>query len=413
MITDPHCKNAVCPPEKPRFRLADAGGLYLEVAQTGSKRWFWKYRIDGKEKRLALGRYPEVSLKDARTARDIARLSQRAGKDPAQERAAAKALIRVSNANNFAAIANEWFDNKSGGWSEHHKTRERRNLDKDLLPWLGKRPCNEIAAPELLAAIRRVEARGSLDVAHRVLTTAKGVFAFAVATGRATQNPSVHLKGALTPHKGKNFAAVTDPRKLGEVIRAIRGSRSGLIVATALKLAPLVFQRPNELAGAEWSEIDLEAGLWTIASARMKRRKEDKLNGDPHLVPLSQQAVALLRDLQPLTGDCKFVFPSPRSKTRPLSTAGLLAALAAVGIDSSTQTVHGFRACARTLLDEVLEFSVPIIEAQLAHSVRDANGTSYNRTSFIKQRAAMMQRWADYIDSLAMGAEIIDLKRAA
>jgi integrase len=218
----------------------------------------------------------------------------------------------------------------------------------------------------------------------------------------------------LTPHKGKNFAAVTDPQKLGEVIRAIRGSRSGLIVATALKLAPLVFQRPNELAGAEWSEIDLDAGLWTIASARMKRRKEDKLNGDPHLVPLSTQAVALLRDLQPATGDSKFVFPSPRTKTRSLSTAGLLACLAAVGIDSTTQTVHGFRACARTLLDEVLEFPVPIIEAQLAHSVRDANGTSYNRTSFMRQRGAMMQRWADYLDELAQG-NVIDLnaRRAA
>lgn len=403
MLTDPHCRNASCPPEKKRIRMTDAGNLYLEVAQSGSRRWFWKYTVDGKEKRLALGSYPAVSLSAARTARDAARLSLRGGKDPVQERTAAKALVKVSNANNFAAIANEWFNNKSGGWSEHHKIRERRNLDKDLIPWLGKRPCTEISPPELLAAIRRVEARGSLDVAHRVLTTAKGVFSFAVATGRSTQNPSLHLKGALTPHKGKNFAAVTDPQKLGEVIRAIRGSRSGLIVATALRLAPLVFQRPNELAGAEWSEVDLDAGLWTIASARMKRRKEDKLNGEPHLVPLSAQAVALLRDLQPFTGDSRFVFPSPRSKTRPLSTAGLLAGLAAVGIDSTTQTVHGFRACARTLLDEVLEFPVPIIEAQLAHSVRDANGTSYNRTSFMRQRAAMVQRWADYLDELAQG----------
>jgi integrase len=412
MLTDPHCKNAVCPPDKTRLRLTDSGGLYLEVTANGSKRWFWKFRLDGKEKRLALGRYPEVSLKDARTARDVARLSQRAGKDPVQERAAAKALVRISNANNFAALANEWFDNKAEGWSNHHKIRERRNLDKDLIPWLGKRPCNEITPPELLAAIRRVEARGSLDVAHRVLTTAKGVFAFAIATGRAAQNPSIHLKGALTPHKGKNFAAVTDPKKLGAVIRAIRGCRSGLIVSTALKLAPLVFQRPHELAGAEWSEIDLDAGLWTIASARMKRRVSDKLNGDPHLVPLSAQAVALLRELQPFTGEGRFVFPSTRSKSRSLSTAGLLAALASVGIDSKTQTVHGFRACARTILDEGLEFSVPIIEAQLAHSVRDANGTSYNRTSFIRQRAEMMQKWADYLDKLASGADVIPIKAA-
>jgi integrase len=381
--------------------------LYLEVTANSSKRWFWKFRLDAKEKRLALGRYPEVSLKDARSARDVARLSQRAGKDPVQERAAARALIRVSNANNFAAIANEWFENKVGGWSEHHKVRERRNLGKDLIPWIGKRPCNEITPPELLAVIRRVEARGSLDVAHRVLTTAKGVFAFAVATGRATQNPSIHLKGALIPHKGKNFAAVTDPKKLGAVIRAIRGCRSGLIVSTALKLAPLVFQRPNELAGAEWSEIDLAAGLWTIPSARMKRRVTEKLNGDPHLVPLSTQAVAL-----PLTGEGRFVFPSTRSKSQSLSTAGMLAALSSVGINSETQTIHGFRATARTLLDEELEWPVPIIEAQLAHSVRDANGTSYNRTSFIRKRAEMMQKWADYLDKQAAGADVIELKQA-
>lgn len=412
MITDPHCKNAVCPPEKNRLRLADSGGLYLEVSPKGSKRWFWKYHLDGKEKRLALGSYPAVSLKDARTARDIARLSQRAGKDPVQERAAAKALVKISNANTFAAIANEWFHNKASGWSAHHQIRERRNLEKDLIPWLGRRPCNDITPPELLAALRRIEARGSLDVAHRVLTTAKGVFAFAMATGRATQNPSLHLKGALTPHKGKNFAAVTDPQKLGVILRAIRGCRSGLIVSTALKLAPLVFQRPNELAGAEWSEIDLDAGLWTIASARMKRRVSDKLNGDPHLVPLSTQAIALLRELRPFTGEGRFVFPSTRSKSRSLSTAGLLAALASVGIGSQTQTVHGFRACARTLLDEVLEFSVPVIEAQLAHSVRDANGTSYNRTSFLRQRAEMMQKWADYLDKLAAGADVIELKWA-
>lgn len=412
MITDPHCKNATCPPGKTRLRLADSGGLYLEVSLNGSKRWFWKYRLDRKEKRLALGRYPEVSLKEARTARDIARLSQRAGKDPVQERAAAKALVRVSNANNFAAIANEWFENKAGGWSEHHKVRERRNLDKDLIPWIGKRPCDEITPPELLAVIRRVEARGSLDVAHRVLTTAKGVFAFAVATGRATQNPSMHLKGALTPHKGKNFAAVTDPKKLGAVIRAIHGCRSGLIVATALKLAPLVFQRPNELAGAEWSEMDLNHGLWTIPSTRMKRRVSEKLNGDPHLVPLPIQAVALLREIQTLTGEGRFVFPSTRSKSRSLSTAGMLAALSSVGIDSKTQTIHGFRATARTLLDEELEWSVPIIEAQLSHSVRDANGTSYNRTSFMRQRAEMMQQWADYLDKLAAGADVVELRRA-
>lgn len=412
MLTDSRCKNVVCPPDKARLRLTDSGGLYLEVAVNGSKRWFWKYRLDGKEKRLALGRYPEISLKDARTARDVARLSQRAGKDPVQERAAAKALVRVSNANNFAAIANEWFENKAGGWSEHHKVRERRNLDKDLIPWIGRRPCNEITPPELLAAIRRVEARGSLDVAHRVLTTAKGVLAFAVATGRSTQNPSIHLKGALTPHKGKNFAAVTDPKKFGAVIRAIRGCRSGLIVSTALKLAPLVFQRPNELAGAEWSEMDLDAGLWSIHSSRMKRRVSEKLNGDPHLVPLSSQAVALLREIQPLTGEGRFVFPSPRSKSRSISTAGMLAALSSVGIDSQTQTIHGFRATARTLLDEELEWPVPIVEAQLAHSVRDANGTSYNRTSFMRKRAEMMQKWADYLDKLAAGADVIELKWA-
>lgn len=412
MLTDAHCRNATCPPGKKRARLTDAGGLYLEVSPNGSRRWFWKVYKDGKETRLALGSYPAVSLTAARKARDAAKLLKAGGTDPIQARKVEKLKAAVSEGETFQTVALEWYGKQSPGWSGHHCTRELRNLEKDLFPWLGNRRTGEIEAVELLATVRRVEARGSLDVAHRVLSTARAVFQYAVATGRAGRNVAVDLSGALTPHRGKHFAAVTDPAKLGELMRAIRGYQGGGITRAALQLAPILFQRPTELRAAEWAEFDLDAALWTIPAARMKRNQDGKNHGDPHLVPLPTQAVGILKALKALTGKGVLLFPGERSITRPISDNTLRAALATLGYGSEVQSVHGFRATARTLLDEVLEFDPLVIEAQLAHAVKDANGRAYNRTTYIKQRATMMQAWADYLDKLCAGAEVIPFKKA-
>lgn len=409
MLTDVHCKNAVCPTDKKRVRLADSGGLYLEVAPNGSKRWFWKYRLGGLEKRLALGSYPDTGLTAARKARDLAKQTKTEGTDPVQTRKVEKLKAAATTGDTFKAVALEWYRIKAPSWSSHYAIREKRNLEKDLFPFLGERCIGDIEAIELLAVLRRVEERGALDVAHRVLTTAGQVWRYAVATAHAPRDLSADLRGALKPHHGKNFAAITDPKKLGELLRSIQGYQGGPIVRAALQLAPILFQRPGELRAAAWTEFDLDAGLWTIPAARMKRRKEGKENGLPHLVPLPTQAIEILRQLHPLTGRGALVFRGERSHDRPISDNTLRAALLTLGYGPDVQSVHGFRATARTILAEVLEFDPLVIEAQLAHAVKDANGTSYNRTQYLKQRTIMIQRWADYLDKLRKGADVIQL----
>jgi integrase len=413
MLTDAQCRNATCPPDRRRARFSDAGGLYLQVSPAGSRRWFWKYRIAGVEKQLALGGYPDVSLTAARKARDAAKLEKAGGRDPVQARKVAKLKATAVASDTFKATALEWFGKHESRWSTHYAIREKRNLEKDLFPHFAARRVGEIEPIELLAALRRVEERGALDVAHRVLITARAVWRYAVATARAPRDITGDLKGALTPHKKRHFAATTDPVKLGELVRVIRGYQGGPIVRAALQLAPMLFQRPNELRGAAWAEIDLDAALWTVPAARMKRRKDGKENGEPHLVPLPRQAVEILRKLHPITGHGVMVFPGERSHERPISDNTLRAALLTLGYGPTVQTVHGFRATARTLLAEVLEVDPLVIEAQLAHAVKDANGRAYNRTQYVKHRADMMQRWADYLDKLAAGAEVIPLRHAA
>ena len=412
MLTDAECKNATCPPEKPRARLACSGGLYLEVSPAGSKRWFWKYRKDGKEARMALGSYPDVGAKDARKARDAAKLMKSDGRDPVMVRKVEKLKALTPAGDTFRATALEWYAMKLDSWSCHYAIREKRNLEKDLFPYFAARHIGEIEPIELLAAVRQVEERGALDVAHRVLTTAGQVWRYAVATGRAKRDVSADIKGALKPHHGKHFAAITDPVKLGELIRVIRGYQGGPIVRAALQLAPLLFQRPGELRAAAWAEFDLDAAMWTIPSARMKRRVEGKQNGDPHLVPLPTQAIDILRKLQPITGQGALLFHGERSHDRPISDNTLRAALLTLGYGPDLQSVHGFRATARTLLAEELNVDPLVIEAQLAHAVKDANGRAYNRTQYMKHRALMMQQWADYLDKLARGADVIPFKAA-
>lgn len=412
MLTDAHCRNAICPPDKKQARFSDSGGMYLQVSPAGSKRWFWKYRIAGVEKQLALGSYPAVSLTAARKARDAAKIQKSDGQDPVQARKVAKLKESALGADTFKETALEWYDKHSGRWSSHYAIREKRNLEKDLFPYLAARRMSEVEPIELLAAIRRVEERGALDVAHRVLGTARAVWRYAVATGRAPRDIGADLKGALTPHHGRHFAAITDPVKLGELIRIIRAYQGGPIVRTALQLAPMLFQRPGELRAMAWAELDLESALWTIPAARMKRRKDGKENGEPHLVPLPMQAVVLLRQLQPLTGNGALVFPGERSRDRPISDNTLRAALGTLGYGPDVQSVHGFRATARTILAEVLDFDPLVIEAQLAHAVKDANGRSYNRTTYLKHRAGMMEQWADYLDKLAAGGYVLQFKAA-
>lgn len=413
MLTDAQCRSAVCPPDKKQARCADSGGMYLQVSPAGSKRWFLKYRVAGKEKRLALGSYPAVSLTAARKARDAAKLNKSEGRDPIQVRKVEKLKATTPDADTFKVTALEWFEMKLSGWSSHYAIREKRNLEKDLFPHFAARRIGDIQPIELLAAVRAVEERGALDVAHRVLTTAGQVWRYAVATGRAGRDVSADIKGALTPHHGKHFAAITDPVKLGELIRIIRSYQGGPIVRAALQLAPMLFQRPGELRAAAWAEFDLDAALWTIPAARMKRRVDGKKNGDPHLVPLPVQAVEILRKLHPLTGHSALLFPGERSHDRPISDNTLRAALLTLGYGPDVQSVHGFRATARTILAEVHDIDPLVIEAQLAHAVKDANGRSYNRTTYLKHRATMMQQWADYLDKLARGADVIPIKAAA
>ena len=401
MLTDAKCRNATCPPDRRQARFADSGGMYLQVSPNGSKRWFLKYRIAGKEKQLALGSYPAVSLAEARRARDAAKLQKADGVDPIQARKVTRLTAINPAGDSFKVVALEWFDKQEPQWSAAHAVRAKRQLERDLFPWLGERKMAEVTPMELLATLRKVEERGAVETADRGLMLARQIWRYAVATGRAERDISAELKGAMTPYRGKHFAAITEPARLGELLRAIKAYKGGPIVRAALQLAPMLFQRPGELRAAEWAEIDLDGALWTIPSARMKRSKAGKENGDPHLVPLSRQAVQILRELHVYTGHGRMVFPGERSHERPISENSVRTALITMGYTPEIQTWHGFRATARTMLAERLECDPLVIEAQLAHAVKDANGRAYNRTTYLKQRTDMMQRWADYLDKLA------------
>lgn len=410
MLTDAQCRNAFCPPDKKRARFTDSGGLYLEVSPGGSKRWFWKTYADGKESRLALGSYPAVSLSSARNARNAAKLQKSDGVNPVQARKLEK-LKNASNVNDtFKSVALEWYRKQAPQWSESHAGRMMRQLERDLFPWIGNRPIAEIQAMELLAALQKVEARGALETADRALMLARQVWRYWLPLAGVNQrNITEGLKARLTPYRGKNFAAIIEPKRFGELMRAIQSYKGGPIVRTALQLAPLLYQRPANLRMMEWAEIDLEAALWTIPSMKMKRTKVEKENGEAHAVPLPTQAVALLRNIQPLTGHGIYVFPGERDHDRPISDNSVRSALYALGFGKE-QTWHGFRASARTMLVDELNLDPLAIEANLAHAVKDSNGRSYNRTQYLKQRYALVQQWADYLDKLAEGSKVVPLR---
>ncbi len=400
-LTDTAIRNAK--PAKKAKKLFDGGGMYLEVAPSGGKWWRLKYRFGGKEKRLSLGVYPDVSLKDARERRDEARKLLANGIDPGENRKAKKAAKVERAANSFEVVAREWFAKRSPNWSASHTPRIIRRLEQDIFPWIGGKPIADLTPPQLLEAIRRIEKRGALETAHRVLRSCGQVLRYAVATGRAERVISGDLRGALPPVKGEHFASVTEPEKVADLLRAMDGYEGTLTVCCALRLAPLVFVRPGELRHAKWSDIDLDSAEWCYTVTKTDTR---------HIVPLSKQAVAILRELHPLTGRGCYVFPSARSTARPMSDNAILAAMRRMGISKEEMSGHGFRAMARTILDEVLGFRPDYIEHQLAHAVRDPNGRAYNRTAHLPERRKMMQDWADYLDKLKAGAEVIPINRS-
>jgi len=393
---------ATKPADKP-IKLFDERGLLLLVDPSGGKWWRFRYRFDGKHKSLSMGVYPDVSLAKARERRDEARKLLADGIDPSKNRKAQKAARADRNANSFEVVAREWFAKFKPNWVEAHSDKVIRRLERDVFPWIGGDPIAEVRAPDLLACLRRVESRGTVETAHRALQSCGQIFRYAIATGRASRDPSGDLRGALSTVKGTHLASITEPTAVGGLLRACDGYQGSLVTKCALRLAPLVFVRPGELRKAEWTEIDLERAEWNIPAERMKMR-------EPHLVPLSTQAVAILRELQALTGGRRYVFPGARTNGRPMSDNAILAALRRMGFAKDEMSGHGFRAMARTILDEVLGVRPDFIEHQLAHAVRDPNGRAYNRTAHLVERRKMMQQWADYLDKLKAGADVIPLR---
>ncbi|EGV18770.1 tyrosine-type recombinase/integrase [Thiocapsa marina] len=394
-LTDAKVRNAK--PAGKMFKLYDERGLFLMVAPEGGKLWRFRYRIDGKEKLLALGGYPDVGLKEARERRDDARKLLAAGVDPGAARKAQKAARIERATNSFEVIAREWFAKNESTWAPSHSTRVLRRMERDIFPWIGGSPIADLKAPEILATVRRIAERGALETAHRALSDIGQVFRFAISTSRADSDVTRDLRGALPTAQDGHFTAVTDPVEVGALLRALWGYEGTLTVKCALRLAPLVFVRPGELRAARWADFDLDAAEWRFTVSK---------TDTDLIVPLSRQAVEILREIEPATGNGEYVFPSARTPRRPMSDNAILSAMRRMGIPKETATGHGLRATARTLLDEGLKYRPDLIEHQLAHAVRDANGRAYNRTSYLDERRAMMQEWSDYLDKLRIGANV-------
>ena len=381
--------------------------MFLLITPKDQRYWRLKYRFGGKEKLLSLGVYPDVTIKAARQLREEAKKQIAAGIDPADVRKAKKTSQQLDGPDSFENVAREWFAKNEDGWAETHSSKIVRRLEADVFPQIGAKPIGSITAPMILAVVRKVEARGANDTAHRALQNVGQVMRYAVATGRAERDPTSDLRGALPPVRHKHFAALTDPKLVGGLLRAFDAFEGTVVVQAALQLAPLVFVRPGELRKAKWVDIDLDTGCWAFHAS--KARKGETIE---HLVPLSTQSVKILRDLHQYTGNRVCVFPG-RDPRKPMSEAAVNAALRRLGYDTKNEiTGHGFRAMARTILAEQLGEDPLVIEQQLAHQVPDALGRAYNRTRYVEQRRAMMQRWSDYLDTLKAGAEVIRLPQA-
>jgi len=396
-LTDVEVKKA--PYLEKDYKISDVGGcsgLHVFVRAKGGKYWRLKYRIAGKEKLLQIGAYPAISLKDARLKAFEAKRLINEGTDPMAQRKAEKREALGFSENTFEVIANAWFAIISPEWSDTHKDRTQNLLKNHLFPWLAKRPITEITPPELLDVLHKAQNRGLLETAKRAKQTASQVFRHAIRIGKLTSDPSRDLSGGLTTPKQKHYAAVTDPKKAGALMVAISNYQGTPAVKAALQLSALLFQRPGEIRTMKWEDIDWVAGEWRYLVTKTKTQ---------HIVPLAIQSLEILQNLKAYTDRSPFVFPSARGAARPLSENGIRVALRTMGYTNDDMTAHGFRAMARTILDEVLNFPAEWIEHQLAHKVKDALGTAYNRTKHLSQRKEMMQKWADYLDALRLQAE--------
>jgi len=396
-LSDALVRNAK--PRERRYKLFDETGLFLIVTPEGGKWWRCRYRWQGKEQTLSLGTYPAVTLKKARLARDAIRQQLRDGIDPAATRKAESARAVET----FEGQARQWHQARSPRWSAVHAKRLWRDLERDALPWIGNKPIAALAAADLKPVVARVRDRGAVETAHRLLQAIGQVFRYAIAGGHAERNPAADLQGWLPSPVRGHYAAITDPKAIGALLRALEGYQGGFVTRCALRLAPRLMVRPGELRQAEWSEFDPDAGEWRIPASKMKGRAE-------HIVPLARQCVAILAELRPLTGRGRYLFPGVRSQDRPMSSNTINAALRRLGYDADTMTGHGFRAMASTLLNE-MGWNADVIERQLAHAERNAVRAAYNRAQHLPERREMMQAWADYLDGLAHGADVVALRR--
>lgn len=384
------------------YKVSDEKGLFLEVKPTGSKLWRFKYRFAGKEKLLSVGIYPDVSLKQAREQRDELRKQIANGVDPSDTRKAQK--LSHAGQLSFEFVAREWHQKFRHRWSVKYALNTISRLEREVFPFIGSKNINDIKAPELLAVLRRMESSGILETAHRVHQKCGQIFRYAVATGRAERDPSTDLKGALPPVKVKHHASIIEPQQIGGLLRAMNGYSGSFVTICALRLAPLVFVRPGELRHAEWTEFDLEKAEWRIPADKMKM-------ASVHIVPLSKQAIAVIEALKPLTGSGKYLFPSIRTNTRPMSENTVNGALRRLGYTGDEMVGHGFRSMASTILNEQ-GWNRDAIERQLAHSERDGVRAAYNYAEYLPERKRMMQAWADYLDGLTAGADVISLRKA-
>ena len=399
-LSDVQIRNAK-PKEKP-YKIADGEGLHILITPNGSRLWRLKYRVGGIEKQLAIGPYPQVSLKEARDKRDEAKRSLRSGIDPSQAKKAQK--VSAAGADSFEAIAREWYEKFAPTKTPSHNEKIIRLLDRDIFPWLGKLPIKEVTAPELLSVLRRIEARGAIDTAHRASQICGQIFRYAIATGRAERDLSQDIKGAIPPPRRKHRASIIEPKEVGQLLRAIDGYKGGIVVRSAFRLAPLVFLRPGELRHLEWEEIHFDKKEIHIPGPKMKMKEK-------HIVPLSNQAIEILEEVQAVTGQGRYVFPSPRTWERPMSENAILVALRTLGYANDQMTGHGFRSMASTLLNEQ-GWNRDAIERQLAHAERDNIRAAYNYAQHLPERRKMMQAWADYLDALKEGGEVIPFRKS-
>lgn len=405
-LADIQVKNAK--PKNKDYKLADGSGLYLLVTPTGGKLWRLKYRFGGKEKLLSYGAYPEISLGEAREKRDADRKLLANGVDPGEVKKALKEE-KAAEKRTFEAVAREWFAANEPAWSASHCATVKGRLERDIFPVIGRRSIAEIEHNDITELVQDIgKRRGKVETAKRIKIYCGQIFRYARHNKWVTSNPTADLvlKEILPKRQKKHHAAITDPKKVAELLRAIDAYTGTFAVKCALQLAPMFFVRPGELQKAEWVEFDLDAATWEIPAERMKMKQ-------PHIVPLAAQTIVILRELHKLTGDSKYLFPSLRSNKRPMSNVAMLAAFRRMGFVKEEMTTHGFRAMARTILDEVLDFPQDIIEHQLAHAVKDPNGRAYNRTTKLPQRRKMMQTWADYLDELKASRKVLPFRRAA